>query len=98
MFQSQRPLKKMEMNIGSGPMVYIANFATFQSPVTVMVFSNCEEVRLSQNGKEFATQKPDSGFHLPHPPFTFSGFLNSVSCIPCYLPQALQNREQLSVT
>jgi beta-galactosidase len=71
MFQSQRPLKKMEMNIGSGPMVYIANFATFQSPVTVMVFSNCEEVRLSQNGKEFATQKPDSGFHLPHPPFTF---------------------------
>jgi len=71
LFQSQRPLKKMEMNIGSGPMVYITNFATFQSPVTVMVFSNCEEVRLSQNGKEIATQKPDSGFHLPHPPFTF---------------------------
>jgi beta-galactosidase len=71
LFQSQRPLKKTEINIGSGPMIYIANFATFQSPVTVMVFSNCEEVRFSQNGKEIATQKPDSGFHLPHPPFTF---------------------------
>jgi beta-galactosidase len=59
------------MNIGSGPMVYITNFATFHSPVTVMVFSNCEEVRLSQNGKVIATQKPDTGFHLPHPPFTF---------------------------
>ena len=59
------------MNIGSGPIVYITNFATFQSPVTVMVFSNCEEVRLLQNGKEIATQKPDAGFHLPHPPFTF---------------------------
>jgi beta-galactosidase len=71
LFQSQRPLEKSAMNIGSGPMVYITNFATFQSPVTLMVFSNCEQVRLSQNGKEIATQKPDTGFHLPHPPFTF---------------------------
>jgi len=71
LFQSQRPLEKMELNVGSGPMVYITNFATFHSPVTVMVFSNCEEVRLSQNGAAIATQKPDTGFHLPHPPFTF---------------------------
>ncbi len=71
LFQSQRPLGKMELNVGSGPMVYITNFATFHSPDTVMVFSNCEEVRLSQNGAAIATQKPDTGFHLPHPPFTF---------------------------
>ena len=71
MFQSQRPLKKTALGVGSGPMVFIANFATFQSPVTVTVFSNCEQVRLFQNGKEVATQKPDSGFHLPHPAFTF---------------------------
>ena len=71
MFQSQRPLKKTALEVGSGPMVFIANFATFQSPVTVTVFSNCEQVRLIQNGKEVATQEPDSGFHLPHPPFTF---------------------------
>lgn len=71
MFQSQRPLKKTILGTGSGPMVFIANFATFQSPTTVMVFSNCEEVRLFQNGREIATQKPDPGYHLPHPPFTF---------------------------
>jgi beta-galactosidase len=71
MFQSQRPLKKTALGVGSGPMVFIASFATFQSPQTVMVFSNCQQVRLSQNGKEIATQKPDSGFHMPHPPFTF---------------------------
>jgi beta-galactosidase len=71
MFQSQRPLNKIALGVGSGPMVFIANFATFQSPTTVTVFSNCEHVRLSQNGKEVATQKPDEGYHLPHPPFTF---------------------------
>ena len=71
MFQSQRPLKKTVLGVGSGPMVFIATFATFESPATVTVFSNCEEVRLFQNGRVVATQKPDSGFHLPHPPFTF---------------------------
>jgi beta-galactosidase len=71
MFQSQRPMETNLQKTGSGPMVFIANFATFQSPTTVTVFSNCEEVRLYQNEKEIATQKPDSGYHLPHPPFTF---------------------------
>ena len=71
LFQSQRPADPKASYAGSGPMVFIANFATFQSPTTVTVYSNCEQVRLTQNGKEVATQKPDSGYHLPHPPFTF---------------------------
>jgi beta-galactosidase len=71
LFQSQRPPDPKASEAGSGPMVFIANFATFQSPTTITVFSNCEEVRLTQNGKPVATQKPDSGYHLPHPPFTF---------------------------
>jgi beta-galactosidase len=71
LFQSQRPVDPKVSVAGSGPMVFIANFATFQSPTTVTVFSNCEQVRLIQNGKEVATQRPDSGYHLPHPPFTF---------------------------
>jgi beta-galactosidase len=71
MFQSQRPPDMQPMPVGSGPMVFIANFATFQSPSVVTVFSNCEQVRLLQNGKEVATQQPDTGYHIPHPPFSF---------------------------
>jgi beta-galactosidase len=71
LFQSQRPAEPEASYAGSGPMIFIANFATFQSPTTVTVFSNCEQVRLTQNGKEIATQNPDAGYHLPHPPFTF---------------------------
>jgi beta-galactosidase len=71
-FQSQRPADLHIPGLNDGPMVFIANFATFQSPSTVTVFSNCEEVRLSQNGKEIATQKPVTHLTgLAHPPFTF---------------------------
>jgi beta-galactosidase len=69
LFQSQRPPKLSQT--GGGPMVFIANFATFQSPSNVTVFSNCEQVRLFQNGKELASQPPDPGYRVPHPPFTF---------------------------
>jgi beta-galactosidase len=52
-------------------MVFIASFASLYSPSTIIIYSNCEQVRLSQNGKMIATQRPDEGFHIPHPPFTF---------------------------
>jgi beta-galactosidase len=52
-------------------MVFIASYATFQSPMTVLVFSNCEQVRLIQNGKEVATQSPEQGHALPHAWFHF---------------------------
>lgn len=77
MFQSQRPPQLTPVGIGSGPMVFIANFATFHSPSVVTVFSNCEQVRLFQNGKLVATQTPDKGYHIPHPPFSFKvGFFS----------------------
>jgi beta-galactosidase len=71
MFQSQRPPIKNSARAGSGPMVFIANYGTFQSPLSVIVFSNCEQVRLIQDGKPIATQEPDAGYSVPHPPFTF---------------------------
>jgi beta-galactosidase len=71
MFQSQRPAEKKPVRTGSGPMVFIASFASFYSPLVVTVFSNCEQVRLAQNGKVVATQGPDAGYHVPHPPFSF---------------------------
>ncbi len=71
MFQSQRPVDMTTLKVGSGPMVFIANYASFYSPSNVTVFSNCEEVRLTLNGKELGTQPPDIGYYLPHPPFTF---------------------------
>jgi len=71
MFQSQRPAVAQPARTGNGPMVFIANYATFHSPLEVVVFSNCEQVRLTQNGKLVATQGSDAGYHVPHPPFTF---------------------------
>ena len=68
MFQSQRPpvVSSDLPKIDTGPMVFIASYATFQSPMTLLVFSNCEQVRLVQNGKEIATQSPEAGHALPH--------------------------------
>jgi beta-galactosidase len=58
--------------IATGPMVYIAHELTQVSGSDVIVYSNCEEVRLTWLGKVVGTQKPDSGYRkLPHPPFTF---------------------------
>jgi len=83
MFQTQRPPKVVSGDVGSGPMIFIANYASFQSQDSLMVFSNCEQVRLFQGGKLIAVQEPDLGYHVPHPPFTFKvgNFSNTVSML-----------------
>jgi hypothetical protein len=52
-------------------------------PGKVCVFANTDEVQLSQdlgNGfKVVATQKPDAGFALKHPPFHFSTDTNAIA-------------------
>ena len=70
-FQSQRDPAVKTTGVDCGPMVFIANYASPYSPANVTVFSNCSEVRFYENGRCIATQKPDSGYVLDHPPFTF---------------------------
>ena len=70
-FQSQRPPDVHVPGLDDGPMVFIANFATFLSPTTITVFSNCDEVRLFLDGREIGRKKPEANFAIPHPPFTF---------------------------
>lgn len=70
-FQSQRSPDLKISNVDSGPMVFIANLATHYSPTILTVFSNCQQVRLLQNGKEIGLASPDSGYSVPHPPFIF---------------------------
>jgi hypothetical protein len=74
-FQSQRDPAIIMPNVNSGPMVFIANRWTAQSPTAVRVFSNCEKVSLYLNNALVETRSPDADVNctnLLHPPFTFT--------------------------
>lgn len=71
-FQSQRSPTLHVPGLDDGPMVFIANYATPQSPSHVTVFSNCKQVRLLRNGNVVATKEPVTNMKgLSHPPFVF---------------------------
>ena len=66
-FRSQRPP-------ATGPVVFIASHWMPGSPAEVRVFSNCEEVALSLDGRLLERRGPDRNriaTRLAHPPFTF---------------------------
>lgn len=74
-FRSQRDPSEVVAGKPVGPMVFIANHWTPDSPREVRVFSNCEEVELHLNGKTIARQRPDTSrltTHLRHAPLTFN--------------------------
>jgi beta-galactosidase len=77
LFKSQYDPDLKLHGVETGPMVKITNELTQVSAPDVIVYSNCEEVRLTWLGQVVATQKPDAGYpHLPHPPFTFRNVFN----------------------
>ena len=66
-FRSQRPP-------ATGPVVFIASHWVPGSATDVRVFSNCEEVTLSLDGRLLERRRPDQSriaTRLAHPPFTF---------------------------
>ena len=82
LFKSQYSPSLKIPGVETGPMVKITNELTQISGPDVIVYSNCEEVRLTWLGQVVGTQKPDAQYpHEPHPPFTFKSVFD-FSVIP----------------
>ncbi|MGY6650257.1 sugar-binding domain-containing protein [Wenyingzhuangia sp. IMCC45574] len=74
LYQSQNSPNYKLKGIKTGPMIYNTNELTQLSGSDVVIYSNCDEIKLTWMGKDYGTQKPtkDSDYAgLPHPPFIF---------------------------
>jgi beta-galactosidase len=72
LFQSQYNPDFKLPGVQTGPMVYVTNEMTQESEKDVVVFTNCEEVRLTYLGKVIGVQKPEEKYKgMPHPPVIF---------------------------
>ncbi|BCM92795.1 beta-galactosidase [Abditibacteriota bacterium] len=71
-FKSQYAPDFKLKGIETGPMVFIAHELTQVSGKDVVVFTNCEQVRLTWLGKVVGTAKPETNYQgMPHPPVIF---------------------------
>ncbi len=73
-FRSQRDASERYALADAGPMVFIANDWTADSPLPVRVYSNAEQVELALDGRVIGRQRPDRdrmSTHLKHAPFSF---------------------------
>jgi beta-galactosidase len=72
MFRSQRDPAIEIPNVDNGPMVFIANELTPFSDEDVVVFTNCDQVRLTVFGKEVGVkQAKNNEAGIPHPAVVF---------------------------
>lgn len=72
LFRSQMPVNLTIPNIESGPFVFIAHEMTPVSGADVVVFSNCDQVRLKVYGKDVGIFKTHpEGTAMPHGVVTF---------------------------
>jgi len=77
LFKSQYDPDFKLKGIETGPMVYITHELTQESESDVIVYSNCQQIRLTWLGNVIGTIKPDSLLkHLPHAPFVFKNVFN----------------------
>ena len=73
-FRSQRDAGERIANQPAGPVVFIANYWTPNSPLSVRVFSNCDEVALYLNDRLIEHRRPETSrfsTNLRHAPFAF---------------------------
>lgn len=73
LYKSQYDANYKVPGIESGPMLHIANELTQISPKDILIYSNCDEIRLTWCGDLIGTEKPQrkNYEHMPHPPFVF---------------------------
>jgi beta-galactosidase len=73
MFMAQRPATKNDQTAGSGPMVFIAHEMTPFSGKDVVIYSNCDEVRLTYNkdGKTYTYTKDKARKGMTSPIIVF---------------------------
>ena len=73
MFMSQRNPQKSNVLAETGPMIFIAHEMTPFSGKDVVVYSNCDEVKLTvfKNGNEYIYKKKGSPIGMPSPIIVF---------------------------
>ena len=74
LYKSQYDTNYKVPGIKTGPMMFVCHELTQISPADVVVFSNCDEIRITWLDKVVATQKPSTDYQykdMPHPPFIF---------------------------
>ncbi len=79
LYKSQYDADYKVKGIQTGPMLFNCHELTQISPDDVVIFSNCDQVRLTWLGEEIALLEPSADplyKDLPHPPFIFKNTFN----------------------